>query len=357
MRLKQVLLLFSFIYSVTSQAGYIDNHVHVACLGYQSNCYIADSLKNSYKFTIYQKMFGFKESEAKQMGDAIIFERLHKQVKESKLVDQVVVLALDQVYLANGDVDKKNTQIYVPNDFVSDNVKRYETFLFGASVHPYRKDALQALTEVKTEGAVLVKLIPSIQNFDPSDKRLTPYYKKLKELGLPLLIHMDDENSFAHDAKEFSGPLKLKLALDQGVTVICAHAASNGNSTTEGSYYESLTQMLSQYPHLYADVSGLLIFKTRFAHIQKVIQDPRWKDRLIYGSDWPLSHTLLSSPLYYVFQLGFIKSFQLAQVDNLWDRDVLVKKAFGLENEVFKKTRKILLPNPDSHFSSIGEEM
>jgi len=328
------------------EAGYIDNHVHVALFGHQSKGYISKAMRKGFKFSFYEKIFGVTEEMAMKEGDQIIFKVIHQQVRESKYIDQVVILALDQVYAKTGELKKDQTQIYVPNSFVYEQTQKYKTQLFGASVHPYRKDALKELEKVKKEGAVLIKLIPAIHLFDPSDPVLITYYKKLKELHLPLLIHMDDEQSFAYDGKEFSGPKKLRLALDLGVTVICAHAASNGGTKGQNQYFEELSQMATHYPNLYADISALLIFKTRFNHLQKVISDPRWKGKLIYGSDWPLSHQLLSSPLYYFFKLGPIDSLKLAFTSNTWDRDVLIKKAFGTPESIFVKTKELLLSNP-----------
>jgi hypothetical protein len=66
---------------------------------------------------------------------------------------------------------------------------------------------------------------------DPSDERCIPFYKKCKELGLVILCHTGREHSVDagfHD-NELGNPLRLRLPLDMGVTVIAAHCATEGD--------------------------------------------------------------------------------------------------------------------------------
>ncbi len=320
---------------------YIDNHVHVACYGFNSKCYVSERMMNSYKLPVYERLFNFSYDEARKHGDGILFKKIHAQVQESKFIKQVVLLAMDEVYSESGEIKKDETEYYVPNTFVATHAKKFNTLLFGASVHPYRKDALQELERVKANGAVLIKLLPAIQHFHADKKSLTAYYKKLVQLKLPLLIHMDDEHSFSKTKDIYSNPAKLELPLSLGVTVICSHAASLGQRSGQETF-DILLNLKNKYSNLYADISALTQARTRHGHIKKIVAEPRWKDRTLYGSDWPLTHQVLSSPLYYVFDLGVAKSWELFRTKNTWDRDVLIKKAFGVTEDVFLRTEQLL---------------
>jgi len=74
-----------------------------------------------------------------------------------------VILALDAVYDTNGKRDIRKTRLVIDNDFVLSLVADQPELLFGASIHPYRKDALDALQRLARNGACLVKWIPSTQ--------------------------------------------------------------------------------------------------------------------------------------------------------------------------------------------------
>ncbi|MDC0980211.1 amidohydrolase family protein [Bdellovibrionales bacterium] len=339
MSYRLVIIVFSLFLAGVSLANIVpnsvtDHHVHVACFGYGSDCFLAEQIKKSWRFLFYQNIFDFTEEEAKEHGDPYIFKKLSKKIDESKYVGQVFVLAIDQVYKKDGEADRSQTEFYVPNDFVAAGAAKYDNVLFGASVHPYRRDALRELERVKAKGAQLVKLLPAIQRFKINAPNLQQYYLKLKELDLPLLIHVDDENSFSQEAQQFSQPAQLEFPLKLGVKVIAAHAASNGERD-KGSTFEILLELAERYPNLSADVSALTIAVTRKGHLNKVVK--KWKpERLFYGSDYPLSSQWLSSPLFYILELGFTKAWKLAQISNEWDRDIELKLALGMSAKVFK---------------------
>ena len=78
----------------------------------------------------------------------------------------------------------------------------------------------------------------------------------LIELDLPLLVHVGQERSFSGAQDELGDPLRLKLALDVGVTVIAAHIATTGKNAGEGNF-ERLLPLFEQYGNLYTEISSL----------------------------------------------------------------------------------------------------
>ena len=101
-------------------------------------------------------------------------QRISQQLARSRHVGKAIVLALDGVVDARGELDRANTQVYVPNEFVARETAKTRNLLFGASINPLRKDALARLDWAVANGAKLVKWIPSIMRFDPADPRLAP---------------------------------------------------------------------------------------------------------------------------------------------------------------------------------------
>lgn len=311
----------------------VDMHVHAAGLGKgDSGCYLSPEILNSYKITAYLKAYGLSREDLEKGGDRRSIEQIAKWVSESGVVRGAVVLAIDGA-VSNGELDLAHTEIYVPNEFVAKEVKRFPQLRWGASVNPGRKDALARLEAARKDGAVLMKWIPPVQGIDPSDPALIPFYKKLKELGMPLLSHTGQERAFTHSDDKLADPRRLKLPLSLGVTVVAAHASTTG--TNDGvDNMELLLPMLQEFPTLYADISSLTQIN-KLGFLQKLLLDRRSKGKLVYGSDFPLSNTALVSPYYFPLELTWKMMRRLASIENPFDRDVALKQALGVPSEVF----------------------
>ena len=141
----------------------IDMHVHVAGLGYgDSGCFINTDMRNNVRFPVILRAMDVTEEELEQHGDRIIFEKLSSRIAASEMVDKAVILAMDGYVTEEGVFDKNQTQIYVPNDYIARETAHIENLVYGASINPNRKDAIERLRAARRDGAVLVKWIPSI---------------------------------------------------------------------------------------------------------------------------------------------------------------------------------------------------
>jgi hypothetical protein len=318
----------------------IDIHTHVAGIGAgDSGIVVSSGLREGYKFGFYLQAFGVTEEQLQKEGDVVVLRSLSGQVAQSRTVSKAVVLALDGV-VENGALNLEKTQLYIPNDYLVRELPNFPNLLFGASVNPYRYDALQRLETVKKQGAVLIKWIPAIMDIDPADTALVPYYRKLVELDLPLLVHVGQERSFGPANDELGDPVRLKLPLDLGVTVIAAHIATTGENQHEPNF-DRILSMFSRYPNLFTDISSLTQVN-KLGYLRDALEDSDLHDRMLYGSDWPLQFFPLVSPW---FQLGHISVGRLKSIQaipNLWDRDVALKLAMGVPKEVFLRTGQLL---------------
>lgn len=318
----------------------LDMHAHIGGIGAgNSGCFISDAMRKSWKFGIYLKAFGVSEEELIEQGDSIIIERMSKDLAQSKYVDAAVVLALDGVINDSGELDRARTELYVPNEYVAREIRKYKNLYFGASINPYRTDALQRLDQVSRQGAVLIKWIPSVQLIDPADEGLVPFYLRLKELGIPLLTHTGDERSFTRARNEYGDPQRLHLPLKMGVTVIAAHAASGGKNEGDDNM-ERLLPMFGAYPNLYADISSLTQIN-KVEYLPKLLAHRNIYERLLYGTDMPLPETGLSSPFFHIFKLSPRELISLLRTGNPWDRDVMLKKALGVPEEIFTNSSRM----------------
>lgn len=327
----------------------LDMHVHVAGIGSQSGCYITPAIRRSFKFGMYLHAFDANEKDLIDSGDAVIFNRLVRRMRQTTRVGAAVVLALDGV-VTNGRLDTTATQIYVPGDFVRRETLKRPGLLYGASVNPYRSHALQRLRQAALDGAVLVKWIPSIMLIDPADTSLIPFYREMVRLHLPLLSHTGDEHAFLRAADTLCDPRRLQLPLRLGVTVIAAHAGVPGSADGE-KYSDMLMRLFPQYPNLYADISSLTQLN-KLGSLKPLLADSVTRSRLLYGSDYPLNFTRLVAPLYHAYSIGFGAAHRLAAMPEHWDRDIALKEKLGLTPEVFLRSAEVLLPQPRSQLGS-----
>lgn len=321
--------------------GITDMHCHVAGIGAGgSGCFVSAKLRGNWRFGTYLRSFGVSEAELSEKGDMLMADRISETAGKSRFVSKVVLLAMDGVVDGKGELDASRTELFVPNEFVAAAAARHANLLFGASVNPYRKDALERLAWAKKHGAVLVKWLPSIMDIDPSDKKLTPFYRKLVELRLPLLTHAGQERSFPGTRDELCDPDRLNLPLSLGVTVIAAHIASTGKYGGERST-DRLVRLMLKYPNLYSDISSLTQIN-KFGYLKEALTRPEFSGRLLYGSDFPLINTLLVSPWYYGLTLKPWRLLSVLRAGNVWDRDVLLKQELGTPAEIFRRSGEFI---------------
>jgi len=226
--------------------------------------------------------------------------------------------------------------MYVSNDAVVSACSRFpEQLLPGASVHPYRPDALAELERTAGLGAVLVKLLPNSHGFDPAEARLKGYYRKLADLGLCLLIHGGYEHTIRVIDQAYGDPSRLRLALDQGVTVIVAHVGTAGLFHLRETFGAFL-KLLERYPNCYGDISALdnvwrakylkqLLDPQRLCRKYGVqIDDPF--GRLVHGSDFPIPVT----PTAFVRGTTSAQRRRLRKNKNYLQRDIDLKRLLGV---------------------------
>ena len=319
----------------------IDIHVHVAGLGYgDSGCFIGKELRNNFRFPFYFRAMGVSEQELREQGDRILIDRISQSVAASETVGKAVLLAMDGYVDDHGELDRNRTQLYIPNDYLAREIRRHDNLLFGASIHPNRTDAIERLRQVRADGAVLIKWIPSIMNIDPADPRHIPFYREMVRLGLPLLSHTGREKSFAGARDELSDPLRLTLPLEQGVVVIAAHIATTGKSEGQDNF-ERILPLFSRYPNLYTDISSLTQVN-KLGYLARAMRQEGLTGRMVYGTDWPLQFFPIVSPWFHLRYIGLRNAWRISGIRNQWDRDVAIKYAYGLPAEVFTRAASVL---------------
>jgi hypothetical protein len=250
---------------------------------------------------------------------------LLQELRASQYVGKAVLLGMDGVYTQDGRLNQQATEFLISNDYVLKQAREFPNdFFAGVSINPQRIDAIEELHRCAEAGAVLVKVLPNAQQFDPGLSRYQKFYRALASLGLPLLSHVGYEFSLIGKDQSLGDPNRLRAALEEGATVIAAHACSYGLMVYE-KFFPTLLEFVKHYPNFFADVSALTL-PNRLKMLLKLRRHPEIFDRLIFGTDYPLS--VFHLPLWGFVDVPTIR--RTMKTTNRFDRQYLVCQGLGL---------------------------
>ena len=315
----------------------IDCHLHL-CTFTPEHGGTSAHLLRTLPFRFMRWRLGMKGADAST--ERALERKFGQLMAETPQVDAAVVLAFDAVYTDAGEFDRANTHLYVTNGYVLELSRQRKNVLFGASVHPYRSDALEQLEWCLARGAVLLKWLPIVQGFDPSDPRCLPMYEMLAHHKVPLLAHTGGEKSLPNVNPHVADPRLLVPALERGVTVIGAHCGTK-SAPGERDFLPEWCRMAREYEHFYGDTAALNL-PTRCYAYRTILNDPLLRSKLVHGSDWPI---LPLPPL----SVGFGRVVELMGEENWIRRDVMIKESLGLDRDYWLRAAKVLrLPQAPS---------
>ena len=313
----------------------IDCHVHISALTPGHGC-MSQRVLRSPPFRFIRWRLGIRgENEATERA---LEKKLADTIVETAAIDAAVVLAFDAVYDDEGRLDNRNTHLHVSNDYAIKVCRRNPKMLFGASVHPYRKDAVAEIERCVAAGAVLLKWLPIVQNFDPSDDRCIPVYEAIAHHGLPLLSHTGGEKSLPNLNVNVMDPALLLRALQRGVTVIAAHCGTRSKSS-ETDFLPTFMRMAKEHERFFGDTAALCL-PTRSYAFPKLMADRTVMEKLVHGSDWPIP-CLPPATI-----LGLMKSLGLMTDANWMRRDVATKRRLGFDDAYFHRAAGLLKYKP-----------
>jgi predicted TIM-barrel fold metal-dependent hydrolase len=297
----------------------IDCHVHLAALPEGDNgCFISPKLLRSplFRFLLWKHHLSpARPREANQR----YLDDLLKELRTSRHVSKAVLLGMDGFYDQTGLLNRRHTDFLVSNDYVFKTVRAYpDVFLAGPSINPQREDAIDEVHRCADAGAVLIKVLPNAQHFNPADAKYIPFYRALAQRKLPFLSHVGYEFSLVGKDQSLGDPDRLRLALDEGVTVIAAHACSYGLIFYE-KFLPTLLNFCRHYPSFYADISALTQ-PHRLKMLLHLRHHPELQSRLLFGTDYPLSVFHIAA----WGRVGFGRLWNMIRMKNRFDRQVAV---------------------------------
>jgi predicted TIM-barrel fold metal-dependent hydrolase len=309
----------------------IDCHVHVSVTS-PANGLMSPRLVKSLPFRFMGWRLGL--DPASPTFDDDLEAVMVPMVEQTPQIDAAVMLAFDAVHDHEGNLDAANTHLYAKNDYVIDLCKRHPKMLFGASVHPYRRDAVAELERCAAAGCKLLKWLPIVQNFNPADPKCEPFYEALAALKVPLLCHTGGEQSLPNLDKHVADPALLLPALKRGVTVIMAHCGTRSNAR-DTDYLPTFMRLAREYEHCYGDTAALSLPTRSYAY-RAILNDPIVSQKIVHGSDWPIL------PVPPATQIGLGRSLKLWTDRNWLRRDAKIKQALGFDDAYWHRAGQVL---------------
>jgi len=186
--------------------------------------------------------------------------------------DRVVVFGLQA----------RATGVWVPNELIADYVAQHPEKLVGwCSVDPNDPACVDQLEYCVNElGLKGLKLGPTYQHFDPTDRTHWPLFAKAAELGIPTIWHQG--TTFPSTARlRWASPLQLEdVAMDfPELRIIVAHFGHP--------WEEDLVALLRKSPNMYADISAVHYRPWRYWQAMVTAMEYGVTHKLLLGSDFP----------------------------------------------------------------------
>ncbi len=233
---------------------------------------------------------------------------------------KLVLFAFDRCYDEDGKADLDRTAFYVPDGYARELAREHaKYFEWACSIHPYRRDCVEALEQASKDGARAVKWLPSSMGIDPASPLCDRFYEAAARLGIPIVSHAGLERAvLGTDVQEYGNPLRLRRALDAGVRVVVAHCASmgqdrdldkgeNGPMVDSFELFSRLMGLPQYERRLFGDISAMTQVNRAGPALAQVIEREEWHPRLLNGSDYPLPGVMPIFSLDYLVSLGLVQ--------------------------------------------------
>jgi predicted TIM-barrel fold metal-dependent hydrolase len=344
----------------------IDFHMHILAIGTSANGAFVNprvlrgiNLERA-KFRIYASASGIRDEKN---TDAEYLGRLVRLARAIKPAGKFRILAFDKHYNADGTVNLKKTNMYVPNRYIVDLARQYaDIFLPVVSIHPYRVDALQELDHWGRAGVRYVKWLPNAMGVDPSNPVIDPFYRKMKEYNMILLSHGGEEQAVeADDDQRLGNPLLLRRPLEFGLRVIVAHAASLGTcedldhgAEKTASCFELFLRLMAERKYeglLFGEISAMLQFNRMPVPLATLLKRQDLHHRLVNGSDYPLP--AINSLIWTrsLARAGFITAAERQALNEIYDYnpllfDFVLKRTIRHPETKQKLAASVFMANP-----------
>lgn len=288
--------------------------------------------------------------------DAAYLERLQTLIDGLAPGAKVLLYAFERSYSEQGEVLWDRTDVHVPDGYARDTARRHPRYFeWVASIHPYRRDCVDALEAAKRDGARAVKWLPAAMGMDPGSALCDRFYAAAARLDLPLISHAGLERAVrGTDAQDYGNPLRLRRALDAGVRVVVAHCASMGSDRDldRGANgppvpsFDLFARMMAETRYrerLYGDISAMTQTNRAGTALARTLRAREWHARLLNGSDYPLPGLMPIFSVDYLVALGLLDAAAAPVLTEIRRHnpllfDFVLKRSLSIDGQRFPRT-------------------
>jgi predicted TIM-barrel fold metal-dependent hydrolase len=272
-----------------------------------------------------------------------------RRVRESKHMGKTVIFGVDARVDEKGNEIHRDPTVCATNEDVYRLYRRAPDIVIPfMSVNPLRPDALERIDRYAEMGFRGMKFLQNYWNVDTREKRFRPFFEKLAEKGLPLIVHIGSESS-VHSFRACETLEMLEGPLEAGVTTIAAHMGLeysfrtilkdlSKNPKHFGGNYHRLLAMLEEHENLYADISAILT-PVRAKTLPHLSRQRQIHDKLLFGTDFPVPFTTLLN----THDIPLKRCRALNRIENPFDRYIeTLLEYFPEGHPVWENWKKVL---------------
>lgn len=312
----------------------LDVHAHLMGVGDSgSGLWMAPRYRRSPRWAYVKLLLGLRRGPTPI--DRQYVEKLVGFVRASPL-EFAAVQAFDGFYDERGELDRSRTDWLVPNDYAFAVGREFPELLPAASVNPARRDWADELEKCAALGARYVKINPCAMGLDPGHAKWRPFYAKMRELKLVLMSHTGPERALTSHGHGLGDPAGLALPLEEGLTVIAAHAGTSALLLDRPDGFAQLLNLMERFERLYADTSAIAQ-PLRWHWMRRIGESELLRSRLLHGSDFPIAPTAFPWG-----GLGWKSWRNLRREKNPLSRDLAIKEHFGWGHEPAARAARVL---------------
>lgn len=166
--------------------------------------------------------------------------------------------------------------------------KHRERFVVFGSVNPHRGEGYvrEGIKKIKSHGFKGVKLLPTLQFFNPKDDVMRPVYKYSSREGLVILMHTgcDPGPWESPEISRNANPKYLDGVAEEypNLKIIAAHMGSY-SLYDPGIWFEEMMKVAIDHDNIYVDTAAIRDIRL----IERAVKT-MGADRVLYGSDYPV---------------------------------------------------------------------
>lgn len=277
---------------------------------------------------------------------------LTSNIENSNYVEKIVLLPVDGIYDNNGYYITQDKTVCSNTNDVLDIYNRFPNLIIPfLSVNPNRFNSLDLLDEYIEKGCKGVKFLQNYWNLDLNDKKYIPYFEKIKQHNLPIVIHTGSEYAIKSNSL-FEKIEVSNQAIEIGCNVVLAHGGvsmfmetnpikflNNFNINKMCKDYEKSLDYMRKHDNVYVDLSAIIsIFRSKIikdlAENQKDIHN-----KLLFATDFPVPFSILFS----FHNMPLENRLALEKIKNPFDRYVcFLNNWFESDSEIYTNYKKLI---------------